>query len=396
MRYRSDPKSGNKLSILGFGCMRFPRKLSQINLGKTEELVLYAAENGVNYFDTAYIYPGSEDALGQILKRNSLRRQIFLATKLPLMNLKSRADFERIFSEQLGRLQTDYIDYYFLHNLSGLHIWERLRAMGIEEWLHEKKTAGQIKQIGFSFHGIQGEFFSLLETRNWDFCQIQYNYVGVNYQAGRAGLRRAAEKGLPVFIMAPLLGGKLAEYLPEKAMNVFKAADSSLSPAAWGLRWLWNQPEVTMVLSGMSEMRQLDNNIKTANGSYAGMLTENEQKIYEAAVTEFSSSFKIPCTGCNYCMPCPQKINIPGIFSAYNLYYTLGTYQGIRQYASSTGFDGSGKQYSPSRCVKCGICEKHCPQNIEIINWLGEAQKKLEPFWLKYAMLFINKFIRKV
>lgn len=376
--------------------MRFPRKLARIDRAKTEELLLSAVEKGVNYFDTAYIYPGSEETLGQVLEKNNLRDQIFLATKLPLINLKSRNDYEGIFAEQLSRLRTDHIDYYFMHNLSDTSLWERLRAIGVEDWICKKKKTGHIRQLGFSFHGSQYEFFSLLDAYDWDFCQIQYNYVGENYQAGAAGLRKAAAKGLPVFVMAPLLGGKLANDLPRKVLNVFKSADSQLSPSAWGLRWLWNQPEVTMVLSGMSAIPQLDDNAAIADTATAGMFTGNEKEIYGAAAEAFSDSFKIPCTGCNYCMPCPQKINIPGVFSAYNLYYALGAYQGIRQYVSNTGLDDPGKQYSPSRCVRCGLCEKHCPQHIKIMDSLELAHGKLEPFWLKIVLFLLNKFIRGV
>lgn len=376
--------------------MRFPRRLARIDRAKTEELLLSAVDKGVNYFDTAYIYPGSEETLGQVLEKNNLRDQIFLATKLPLISLKSRDDYEDIFAEQLSRLRTDHIDYYFMHNLSDTSLWERLRAIGIEDWISKKKKTGHIRQLGFSFHGSQCEFFSLLDAYDWDFCQIQYNYVGENYQAGAAGLRKAAAKGLPVFVMAPLLGGKLANDLPRKVLNVFKSADSQLSPSAWGLRWLWNQPEVTMVLSGMSAIPQLDDNVAIADAATAGMLTGNEKEIYGAAAEAFSNSFKIPCTGCNYCMPCPQKINIPGVFSAYNLYYALGAYQGIRQYVSSTGLDDPGKQYSPSRCVRCGLCETHCPQHIKIIDSLELARGRLEPFWLKIVLFLINKFIRGV
>lgn len=376
--------------------MRFPRKLARIDRAKTEELLLSAVEKGVNYFDTAYIYPGSEEILGQVLEKNNLRDKIFLATKLPLISLKSRDDYEGIFAEQLSRLKTNRIDYYFMHNLSDTNLWERLRAMGIEDWICKMKKTGHIMQLGFSFHGSQCEFFSLLDAYDWDFCQIQYNYVGENYQAGAAGLRRAAAKGLPVFVMAPLLGGKLANYLPRKVLNVFKSADSRLSPSAWGLRWLWNQPEVTMALSGMGAIPQLDDNVAIADTATAGMLTGNEKEIYVAAAEAFSDSFKIPCTGCNYCMPCPQKINIPGVFSAYNLYYALGAYQGIRQYVSSTGLDDPGKQYSPSRCVRCGLCETHCPQHIKIIDSLELARGRLEPFWLKIVLFLLNKFIRGV
>ena len=201
MQYRTDVKSGNELSILGFGCMRFPKNLTKIDLNKTEQLILKAVQAGINYFDTAYIYSGSEDILGHIINRNNLRNKIFLATKLPLVKCTKYEDFDILFKTQLERLHTDYIDYYLMHNLSSINIWKGLCEIGIEKWIQEKKASGQIKNTGFSFHGIHREFMQLLDVYDWDFCQIQYNYLNINFQAGMAGLKKAADKGLPVIIM---------------------------------------------------------------------------------------------------------------------------------------------------------------------------------------------------
>ena len=220
MQYRTDMKSGNQLSILGFGCMRFPRNLTQIDVNRTEQLIVKAVQEGVNYFDAAYMYGGSEDTLGAILAKNNLRDKVFIATKLPFAKCKTRHDFDTLFDTQLQRLHTDYIDYYLMHNLGDVHTWQTLCELGIEKWIEEKKEAGQIKNIGFSFHGIHDEFLKLLEVYDWDFCQIQYNYLNTNYQAGVAGLKKAADKGLPVIIMEPLLGGKLATGLPAKAVEM--------------------------------------------------------------------------------------------------------------------------------------------------------------------------------
>jgi predicted aldo/keto reductase-like oxidoreductase len=201
MQYRTDVKSGNKLSILGFGCMRFPRNLTQTDIKKTEQLILKAAEEGINYFDTAFTYGESEEVLGNIIQKNNLRNNIFLATKLPLAKCKNYDDFDLLFQTQLERLHTDYIDYYLMHNLSDTALWEKLCALGIEKWIKEKKALDQIKNVGFSFHGIHNEFLKILDIYEWDFCQIQYNYINTNYQAGSAGLKKAAEKGLSVIIM---------------------------------------------------------------------------------------------------------------------------------------------------------------------------------------------------
>jgi predicted aldo/keto reductase-like oxidoreductase len=227
MQYRTDLKSGNQLSIIGFGCMRFPRGLTQIDVNRTEPLIVKAIQEGVNFFDTAYAYGGSEDVLGAILAKNNLRNRVFLATKLPLAKCKTYDDFELLFQTQLTRLQTDYIDYYLMHNLGDINGWKRLCDLGIEKWIQEKKASGQIKNIGFSFHGIHDEFLKLIDVFDWDFCFIQYNYINTNYQAGVAGLKKAAGKGLPVIVMEPLLGGKLATNLPQKAIDIFKSANSS-------------------------------------------------------------------------------------------------------------------------------------------------------------------------
>ena len=386
MQYRIDKKSGNKLSIMGFGCMRLPRNLTQIDINRSEQLIVKAVREGINYFDTAYAYGGSEVAVGQILAKNNLRNKIFLATKLPHVKCKTYADFESFFQTQLERLQTDYIDYYLIHNIGDIDSWKRLCELDIEKWIKEKKESGRIKNIGFSFHGIHDEFLKLLDVYDWDFCQIQYNYINTNYQAGTAGLKRAADKGLPVIIMEPLLGGKLATGLPKKAVHLFKEANSSLTPAAWGLRWLWNQKEVTVVLSGMNDRTQLENNIETAENTLPDMLTPAENETYESVLKIIEAAYKIPCTGCNYCMPCPQNVNIPGCFAAYNASYAVGMVSGITQYVTSTGLLDPQKNYTASNCIECKACEKKCPQHIPISKSLKDVKKRMEPFWLKAAL----------
>ena len=394
MQYRIDAKSGNKLSILGFGCMRFPKRLAQIDMDKTEQLILGAVQKGVNYFDTAYLYGGSETALGEIIKKNNLRDKIFLATKLP-HGSSFYGNFEALFQEQLKRLQTDYIDYYLIHNLSDPAQWKNLCASGIEKWIKEKKSSGQIRQIGFSFHGIHNDFMTLLNGYDWDFCQIQYNYINIQFQAGVTGLKAAAAKGLPVIIMEPLLGGKLAAGLPRKAAALFNSANNSanvsFSPAAWGLRWLWNQKEVTVVLSGMNEESQLEENCGAANESVPDMLTEKETELYKSVIDIFNSSSKVACTGCNYCMPCPSGVNIPGCFAAYNMSYNIGYFNALMQYVSSTGLLFSGKNSTASNCIKCGKCEKLCPQHIPIMKSLDSVKKRMEPAWFNTLIKIFRK-----
>jgi predicted aldo/keto reductase-like oxidoreductase len=394
MKYRIDPKSGNKLSILGFGCMRLPRGINaKIDIGKSENLILSAIEQGVNYFDTAYVYAGSEQVLGEILQKNKgVREKIYIATKLPFGQCKTYEDFDRIFTTQLELLNTDYIDYYLIHALYCVSDWDRIRALGIEKWFAEKKASGQIRQAGFSFHGIQSEFMALLDEYDWDFCMIQYNYINENYQAGRAGLQRAHEKGLPVMVMEPLLGGKLATGLPNKAVKLLSDANSNRTPAQWSLRWLWNHPEVTLTLSGMNAEGQLADNIKAAQTAEPGVMGVEELAAIEKVVGVFKESYRIPCTGCNYCLPCPKDVNIPGSFAAYNTYFASGMMAGFTQYITSTGAN-KPKNYSSKNCVKCGLCEKQCPQQIDIIKDLETVLKKMEPFWFSPAMKLINKIM---
>ncbi len=380
MEYRVDPRSGNRLSVLGFGCMRFPRGVSGIDIKKTEQLILQAYNMGVNYFDTAYAYPGSEVALGEILERNGIRENVFIATKLPIGRCATAEDFDYFFKQHLMRLKSSYIDYYLLHNINSLAQWQQLCALGIKEWLQEKKRCGTARQIGFSYHGPTRDFLAILDSFDWDFCQIQYNYSNENYQAGVKGLRRAAEKNMPVIIMEPLLGGKLANGLPKQAVEVLRKENKALSCAAWGLRWLLNQSEVTVILSGMNSMAQLEDNIKTAQTCPVGSLTKSEQQVIKEVTDIFAKSYKIPCTGCGYCMPCPKGVFIPGCFDGYNASFAMGRIAGIMQYSTSTGVLYE-KPTGASLCIECGRCKALCPQHIDIPKELAKVKKRMEPFY---------------
>lgn len=375
MNYRNN-NGNNDLSILGFGCMRFPKKGNSYDMEEIEREIMHAIELGVNYFDTAYIYPGSEEALGTVLAKNNCRDKVKIATKLPHYMMKTRADMEKHFAEELARLKTDYIDFYLMHMLPDVKTWETLIARGALDWLMELKAAGKIRQLGFSYHGNTHTFQELLNAYDWDFCQIQYNYMDENSQAGRAGLQAAAAKDIPVIIMEPLRGGRLVNDLPKKALAAFSSMDAKRSPAEWALRWLWNQKEVSVVLSGMNSMKMLDENIRIASEVQTDSLTEEEFKVFEAVKDAINEKVKVPCTGCSYCMPCPRGVDIPGSFRCYNVSYTDGYVNGMREYFMCTTM--KAQKSNVSLCIECGKCETHCPQSIPIRSELKKVKRRFE------------------
>jgi len=387
------------LSVLGFGCMRFGGTDIVSSFGgrfdkqKTEEMIKSAIGRGVNYFDTAYVYTGSEEILGSTLAKYGLREKVFVATKMPLLLCRKKSDLDKYFDRQLERLKTDYIDYYLFHMLSDTESWNKLLEWGIENWIREKKESGQIRQIGFSYHGSRNEFLALLDVYDWDLVTIQYNYSDENYQAGIAGLKKAASKGISVMVMEPLLGGQLVTGLPHAAVSRFKEADPDLSPAAWALRWVWNRPEVTLLLSGMNDMKQLDENIRIAETAKPDMLTSEEIETFRDVKKIFNDAYKIHCTGCHYCMPCSHGVNIPVCFTAYNTYYSISKNTGFLQYSMSTMM--SEKPGYASLCTKCGKCENLCPQHIQIRTSLAEVQKTMEKPMFKIMRFVLKIFTRK-
>jgi len=389
MQYRND-RYGNPLSILGFGCMRFERKIGAIDAAKAEELIMTAIDNGVNYFDTAYIYPGSEAVLGEVLEKNGARDRVFIATKLPHYLIRSREGLDKLFNEELRRLRTDHIDYYLMHMLSDVKTWERLKQLGIEEWIAEKKKSGAIRQVGFSYHGGSEMFCQLVDTYDWDFCMIQYNYMDEHTQAGRRGLHHAHAKGLPVMIMEPLRGGKLVKNIPEEGRRIFDAFPTRRTPAQWAFRWLFSQSEVTCVLSGMNSMDMLRDNIATACSAAVGEIGEAEQSMLTSVVAAINARMKVGCTGCGYCMPCPKKVDIPGAFAAYNCSASEGKFWGFIEYIKCTTLrkDATGA----GNCVGCGKCEKHCPQGIAIREELKNVQKDFEGPIYKGIRGIISRF----
>ncbi len=391
MKYRSD-KYGNRISVLGYGCMRFTTKMGKIDFEKAEKEIMTAYNAGVNYYDTAYIYPGSEVLIGEIFEKNNIRDKVHIATKLPQYMIKTKDDIEKYFTEELKRLRTDYIDYYLMHMLADIKSWEKLKALGIEEWIKEKKESGKIKQIGFSYHGNSDMFCKLIDGYDWDFCQIQYNYLDENSQAGRTGLNYAASKGIPIVIMEPLRGGRLANNLPEKAQKLFEKYEIKRTPAEWAFRWLWNQKEIMCVLSGMNSIQMIEENIKNASTSEIGELTEKDEELLKEVVAAINEKMKVPCTGCRYCMPCPKNVDIPGTFSAYNKKYSDGMFTALKEYVMCTAMRKDST--AASNCIGCGKCEQHCPQNIQIRKELKNAKKELEGPVYKMAKKLIQLFLK--
>ena len=387
MKYRKGC-GDDLLSVLGYGCMRFTKKNGTIDLDKAETELRKAIDGGVNYFDTAYIYPGNEVALGHILKRIGGREQLFLATKLPQYLIKSTTAPERYFKEQCKRLQTNYIDYYLMHILSDIETWNKLCSIGIKDWIEQKKSSGQIKNIGFSFHGNTDMFCKIIDAYDWDFCQIQYNYMDENAQAGRRGLEYAASKNVPVVIMEPLRGGRLVELLPKKAKEII--AKTPNSAAYYGLKWLWDQEAVTVVLSGMNSLDTVEENAATADKSLPGSMTAEEKEVVEKIKEEIQKSLKVGCTGCGYCMPCPQGVDIPTAFSCYNKIYADGRAGARKEYLQCTAMRKN--RSSASLCIGCGKCETHCPQSIPVRDKLKEASKELEGFRYKAVCTAVKLF----
>ncbi len=390
MQYRKD-RCGRELSVLGYGCMRFTRKGTGIDLEKAERELMAAYRGGVNYYDTAYLYPGSEAALGEILERNGIRDKVYIATKLPQYMVSSTASIDRFFDEELRRLRTDYVDYYLMHMMTDYARWEKLESLGIREWIEEKKASGAIRSIGFSYHGGTEQFLKILDAYDWDFCQIQYNYLDETTQAGVAGLKAAAAKGIPVIIMEPLRGGKLVNMLPEGARRAIAANARGWSAAQWGLRWLYNQPEVTVVLSGMNSLEMVEENLRTASEARVGEFTAEDLALIDQVRRSIREREKVGCTGCRYCMPCPKGVDIPGIFSCYNAMYSEKKFSGRAQFFQTVGL--TREPGFATQCVGCGKCERHCPQGIPIREKLKEADRALRPLPYRAALAVARAYL---
>lgn len=394
MQTRTNMKNGDELSILGFGCMRFPMKGTGIDEERSIAMIRDAIEQGMNYFDTAYFYHGgkSESLLGAALE-DGYRERVKVATKLPPFMVNKLEGAIKIFETQCTKLKTDYIDYYLLHMLTDIGTLDRMKQLGVMDWLEELKKAGTIKNIGFSFHGGRDEFEKIIKSYPWDFCQIQYNYLDENNQATKAGLQLAGSMGIPVIVMEPLRGGKLVNNLPLEVRKEFESYRVGRTPAEWALRWIWNHPEVTVILSGMSDEQQLSENIRIARDAKANSLSEEELAIFERVKAIMHRKTKIPCTGCGYCMPCPSGVDIPGCFSVYNDKYLLEGKRDWWKYMQTLGLFSKKPSFA-SLCIECGKCERHCPQNIQIRKELKVVRKEMEGILFKPIVFVARRLMR--
>lgn len=378
MLYRTVPKTGDKLSALGFGCMRLPTKGRSVDEERAIRQIRHAIDHGVNYFDTAPVYHfgKSEQVLAKALA-GGYREKVRIATKLPHWEVFERGDMDRILNGQLEIFGTDHIDYYLLHSLTGKS-FRIMKDLGVLEFLDSAKKDGRIIHAGFSFHGSLDDFTMIVDAYAWDFCQIQYNYLDEKIQAGTEGLKYAAEKGLAVMIMEPLRGGNLAGRIPESVRKIWDSSPVKRSPAEWGLCWVWDHPEVTVVLSGMNDEAHIDENIRIAGEALPGSLTPDEWALIGRARDEYTRLMKVGCTGCGYCMPCPFGVDIPGVFASYNAHALFphdpaGKFQYIGRHGGLMG-----DKTAAGLCRQCGKCEKACPQHLPIPALMKEVSREME------------------
>ena len=396
MLYRTIPKNGDALSILGFGLMRLPlTKERQIDEERATRQVLDAIDRGVNYLDTAWPYHAgeSENFLGRALA-GGYRDKVKIATKLPSWMIESREDMDTFLDTQLEKLKTDHIDYYLVHGLAG-HLWDRLHSLGVSDFLDKALADGRIINAGFSFHGILDDFKRIVDAYPWIFTQIQYNYLDEENQAGTEGLEYAASKDLGVIIMEPLRGGNLG--LPEPPPDIdaiWQKAAQKRTPVEWALRWIWNHPEVTVVLSGMNEEAHIQENLAIAEKALPNSLTKAELQLVEEVGSKFRELMKIPCTGCGYCMPCPSDVGIPRSFEIYNKMHMFGNDMEAKfSYALSMGGAFSGMTAFASQCTRCEECLEKCPQNIEIPDFLEMVAEEMEDDQLEQRIAMGKKML---
>lgn len=387
MQYRKMPRVKEELSVLGFGCMRFPlidKDISKIDEEKSSEMLRYAIDNGLNYIDTAYPYHGtgtneggsSEPFVGRVLAKG-YRDKVLLASKLPSWFIESRDDMDLYLNKQLLRLQTDFIDFYLVHALNAGY-WKSLSSMGLTSFLDKSRNDGRIRYAGFSFHDDSVDLFKeIIDSYDWDFCQIQYNYLDENYQAGKEGLEYAASKGVGIIIMEPLKGGSLAVNMPPEVSKAFGDVNPERKPVDWALSWLWNHKDVHVVLSGMNTLEQVVENIDIASKALEESMSESELKAISQVKEIMNSKVQVACTSCGYCMPCPEGVDIPHNFSYYNNFHLFDD-EKVRVNTKIIYNAVLTANQKATNCVECGTCEPLCPQNIPIIDKLKDVASTLD------------------
>lgn len=382
MKKRTLCKSLPEVSILGFGCMRFYREDGSLDMMSTEKkvdeklsssLMDRAMEMGVNYFDTAYPYLGgmSEGVVGRHFE-GSKRHKVLIATKSPVWKATEKEDFPKFLDEQLRHLKTDYIDCYLAHSLTGKS-WRKALELDVLDFLRKAKEAGKIRSVGFSFHDLYCEFEPILYAFDWDFCQLQLNYLDTEYQAGLKGMMKAKKKGMGIISMEPLLGGKLATQLPNQAKLIIDQAEPKRTPAEWALRWVWNMPEVSLLLSGMNALDQVEENCRIADDALPSAMTEQEMQVIEKVKSLFLERIKIHCAACAYCMPCPSGVAIPLIFSTYNEAFRFDDPSSLIRY-----YHALPPEIKADQCIACGDCLSKCPHQIAIPEKMIEVANYFE------------------
>jgi len=374
MKYRKFSRLDWEVSALGFGAMRLPiigKDPSNIDENVAIEMIRFAIDNGVNYVDSAYGYHRgrSEVLVGKALK-GGYREKVRVATKMPVRIVERQAHLDEYFNTQLERLDIEHIDFYLLHGLRAAS-WPKVKQFNILKWAEERRDEGKIKYLGFSFHDNLELFKEIVDAYDWTFCQIQLNYMDTEYQAGLEGLRYAAERGLAVVVMEPIKGGKLAVTPPKEVQEIWEEAETKRTPAEWALQWVWNLPEVSVALSGMSEMWHVEANIGYADESGVGSLTEGELALFERVRDAYNRLGFVGCTACQYCMPCPEGVDIPTILSLYNEHHMSG---GSGEAKTKYWRDIDPENHA-SNCIACGECEMKCPQQLPIRKFMNEISR---------------------
>jgi len=393
MLFRKMESTGDELSALGFGCMRLAgSKSGKIDEEKATGQLRHAIDQGVNYVDTAMPYHmgASEPFVGRALG-DGYRDKVKLATKLPPWSVKVAGDMDLLLNAQLKRLKTDRIDYYLVHALDRPS-WEKMKPLGVLEFLNRAKRDGRIGNAGYSFHGDKEVFKEIVDAYDWEFCQIQYNYLDEQNQAGKEGLKYAAKKGMGVVVMEPLRGGNLARRVPAEVQEIFDTAEVKRSAAEWALRWVWNHPEVTVVLSGLNRDDHIEEDLRIAGEALPNSLTEDELEIISQVKKTYKRLMKAGCTSCRYCMPCPHGVNIPACFEVYNNLSMFGDRRGssIMYLARVGGTTPDGGAYA-SMCEECGECEEACPQKLPVRELLQDVAQTFEGRWFKPSLFAIRK-----